>query len=188
MLCVQKLNEKATLKVGPSSSLIFSDIREIRNLTGVISHCCYKSSCFLLDYSITIIHLSICFFSDSFLIDGHIDSFEDVERCSHCKAPIPIYHCDVCDVNMCRVCVSEHDSNDSKEHKVVALKTLERIAKFDTKCTKHFVTYCNLYCEQCDISVCDECVSSKKHIGHEISKMRKPEGLIYILQRDLEKL
>lgn len=123
------------------------------------------------------------------MIDGHINSLEDVERCNHCEAPVPTFHCDVCDVNMCKVCVSEHLSNDSKEHKVVALQTLERTAKCYTKCTKNIAKNFNLYCEQCDIFVCVQCVSSKLHMGHKIIyKLRKLESFKNILQKDLKEL
>uniref|UniRef100_K1PSC2 Tripartite motif-containing protein 3 n=1 Tax=Magallana gigas TaxID=29159 RepID=K1PSC2_MAGGI len=56
-------------------------------------------------------------------------------------------------------------------------------------CSKHFTKLCELHCEQCDIPICLECVSSGEHLGHKSVQILKIlETKKTVLQRDLQEL
>lgn len=60
---------------------------------------------------------------------------------------------------------------------------------FAPECLKHPTKFCDLQCEQCNIPICVECVSSSDHLGHiqvEISKIIETKK--NILQKDLNDL
>ncbi|XP_052709471.1 tripartite motif-containing protein 55-like [Crassostrea angulata] len=110
---------------------------------------------------------------------------QDVLRCHLCETPGPPMYCDICHIHLCKACVGEHLSDESKDHKVVPFKK----RGLNPKCSKHSTQLCDLYCEHCDIPICVECVSSREHLGHEqvgISKIR--ESKKETLQRDLQEL
>lgn len=92
-------------------------------------------------------------------------SLQDVIRCHLCETFIPTFHCALCNKNICNVCVGEHLSDESKNHKVVSFKEREPIANYP-KCTTHSTKKCKLFCEQCHIPICVKCASSYEHKGH----------------------
>lgn len=86
---------------------------------------------------------------------------QDIFRCHLCESPFPPLYCDICNVNLCKECVGEHLLDGSSDHKVVPIK-LRRSTPSYPKCQKHYTRQCELYCEQCDIPICANCVSSEK--------------------------
>lgn len=113
------------------------------------------------------------------------DNLQDLVRCVSCDTPNPILHCDICHIPLCKSCVGEHLSDESKEHKVVSFKDRGH----NPKCLKHSKQLCDLYCEGCDIPICLECVSSGKHLGHkQTSISNKLETKKNELQKDLHEL
>ncbi|XP_034329487.2 tripartite motif-containing protein 2-like [Magallana gigas] len=57
------------------------------------------------------------------------------------------------------------------------------------KCRKHTTKQCELHCEQCDIPICVECISSGKHSGHkQVDIFQSFENKTEILQKDLQEL
>ncbi|XP_062601310.1 uncharacterized protein LOC134263028 [Saccostrea cucullata] len=95
---------------------------------------------------------------------------QDILRCDHCETHVVQSHCEFCYTNLCKACVGEHLSDSTKKHRVVPYKerTSASTCSNYPKCPKHSKN-CELYCEQCDIPVCSNCLSSGKHKGHHFS-------------------
>nr|XP_011455850.2 E3 ubiquitin-protein ligase TRIM71 [Crassostrea gigas] len=110
---------------------------------------------------------------------------QDVLRCRLCETPGPPMYCDICHVHLCKACVGEHLSDESKEHKVVTFKK----RGFAPECSKHSKKLCELYCEHCNIPICLECVSTGEHLGHkQVELLKSLEAKKEVLQRDLQEL
>lgn len=58
------------------------------------------------------------------------------------------------------------------------------------KCSKQSTKLCELHCEQCNIPMCNLCVSSGDHLGHEQvdTTLKSFETKKDILSKDLQKL
>lgn len=115
-------------------------------------------------------------------------SAQDALRCYLCETPNPQYNCDICHINLCKMCAGEHLLDESKEHKVVPIRQ-RRYGPDHPSCLKHTKKQCELHCEQCDLPICAQCVSSDVHLGHKASDIME---IFYtkkeILKNDLEKL
>nr|XP_022324070.1 uncharacterized protein LOC111124986 [Crassostrea virginica] len=96
-------------------------------------------------------------------MDDPINSLQDVVRCDLCETPVPPEHCDICHIHLCKGCVGEHLSDESKDHYIVPFKLRGII----TKCTKHSTEVCKKLCTTCNIPVCPLCVASSEHKQHE---------------------
>ncbi|XP_062594199.1 uncharacterized protein LOC134255699 [Saccostrea cucullata] len=98
-------------------------------------------------------------------------SAQDVMRCDLCETSVVQMHCDTCLVNLCTVCVGKHMiSDESKKHEVVPFK-LRKSTPLYPICTSHNKEQCIMYCKQCDIPVCSDCIESNQHLCHELSKI-----------------
>lgn len=116
------------------------------------------------------------------------NSAQDVIRCDLCETPVPPLYCEICHINLCKVCVGEHLLDESKLHIVVPFKHRQSIPSYP-KCQEHATKLCELHCEQCDIPVCVQCVSSKKHKAHDVEDILSYlESRNKALQADLEEL
>uniref|UniRef100_K1PVS1 Dynein heavy chain 2, axonemal n=1 Tax=Magallana gigas TaxID=29159 RepID=K1PVS1_MAGGI len=110
-------------------------------------------------------------------------SLQDVVRCHLCETPVPPLHCVICNIHLCKDCEGKHLSDKSKQHKVVPFKYRGALPK----CQKHSTEICDQYCEQCNIPICELCVSSEEHQTHDVgdilaSLKRKTQ----FLQKDLQ--
>lgn len=46
---------------------------------------------------------------------------QDVLRCDLCETSMPLLHCDICHVNLCKPCVGEHALDETKDCPICAL-------------------------------------------------------------------
>ncbi|XP_034327186.2 E3 ubiquitin-protein ligase TRIM71-like [Magallana gigas] len=116
------------------------------------------------------------------------NSAQDVVRCTLCKNPMAPMYCEFCHIHLCNDCKEKHISDSSKVHNVVPLKQHWTALNYP-KCRKHHTQQCKLHCEQCDIPICVQCISSGKHLEHkqiDISKYLENKKK-YVL-RDLQEL
>lgn len=110
---------------------------------------------------------------------------QDVLRCDLCETSMPLLHCDICHVNLCKPCVGEHALDETKEHKIVPFKKRGSTPK----CLKHSSKICELHCEQCDCPICALCVSSFDHEHHfKVDIFKKFEENKAALQKDIQEL
>nr|XP_011413043.2 uncharacterized protein LOC105317927 [Crassostrea gigas] len=110
---------------------------------------------------------------------------QDVLRCHLCETPGPPLYCDICHIHLCKACVGEHLIDESTDHKVVPFKK----RGLNPKCSKHSTQLCDLHCEQCDIPICVECVSSGEHLGHkQVGILKIQDTNREALKKDLQEL
>ena len=112
-----------------------------------------------------------------------MDSFQDLIRCHLCETSLPSMHCDICHVHLCDACEEKHLSDESKEHYIIPFN----MRGLTPKCLKHSSKICELHCNQCDVPICAECVSSTEHEQHEKEKFLKSFSCKKeSMQRDLQ--
>ncbi|XP_065925845.1 tripartite motif-containing protein 2-like [Magallana gigas] len=110
-------------------------------------------------------------------------SLQDVVRCHLCETPVPPLHCVICNTHLCKDCEGKHLSDKSKQHKVVPFKYRGAFPK----CQKHSTEICDNYCEQCNIPICELCVSSKEHQTHDVGDiLERLKNKTQFLQKDLQ--
>ncbi|XP_062615115.1 E3 ubiquitin-protein ligase TRIM33-like [Saccostrea cucullata] len=98
-------------------------------------------------------------------------SAQHVIHCDTCETVKVQMHCDTCLVILCKACVGEHISTDvSKDHKVVKYE-LRNSTPLYPECASHGKERCEMFCRNCDISVCGSCLSSDRHMSHKLSKV-----------------
>ena len=115
-------------------------------------------------------------------------SAQDIVRCDLCETPVPSMCCNICHINICKVCVGEHLSDRSKEHKVVPFEERGSTINYP-KCQKQPPKICELHCSHCNIPICLSCVSSGDHEHHKkvdiLKILTKKRELI---EKDLQEL
>ena len=89
-------------------------------------------------------------------------SAQDVARCDLCKVAIVQSYCDICNINLCRLCIGEHISDDYNKHAIVPFQQ-RRSTLIYPKCEIHPKKVCKYQCRECNIFVCSHCVASKQH-------------------------
>lgn len=115
-------------------------------------------------------------------------SAQEAVHCTLCTSSVATMFCEVCDINLCKDCIEIHVSDSSKAHKVISLKQCLATLNYP-KCGKHEDMRCELHCEQCNISVCAQCISSKEHKNHDIVDILKYFGSKKeVLHNDLQEL
>ena len=92
---------------------------------------------------------------------------QDVLRCDRCKTHERLQYCDAGHIKLCKFCAEDHHSNRSREHSVVLFERQGSTID-DLYCKKHVSKKCKLNCEQCDIPICEICVTSNEHQRHTL--------------------
>lgn len=95
---------------------------------------------------------------------------QDVIRCDPCKKSIAEMHCDTCLVNLCKPCVGEHMSDESKDHKVVKFQSRKSNPIYPY-CSVHPKERCEMHCQPCYKPICSACVASEEHKHHKVTQI-----------------
>lgn len=126
--------------------------------------------------------------TDSIPTKVHRTSAQDVIRCDLCETPVPPLYCDICHINLCKACTGEHILKESKLHIVVPIKH-QQSSPILPNCPEHTVKLCELHCNRCDIPICVQCITSKRHAAHDVVDILNfIEKKNKALQADLEEL
>lgn len=113
---------------------------------------------------------------------------QDVIRCNVCDTGIPHMYCDICHINLCKPCVMEHLSDESKDHKLVSFNKRGSTINCP-KCQRHSNKICELHCKQCNVPICALCVSSGDHEQHtKIDVLEHLKNRKDIIEKDLKEL
>ena len=113
---------------------------------------------------------------------------QDVIRCDLCDTHIPHMLCDICHINLCKVCMMEHLSDESKDHKLVLFNKRGSTMNYP-KCQRHSNKMCELHCKQCNMQICALCVSSGEHEQHtKIDVLEHLRNRKDIIEKDLQEL
>ena len=113
---------------------------------------------------------------------------QDVIRCDLCDTDIPHMYCDICHINLCKACVMEHLSDESKDHKLVSFNKRGSTINCP-KCQRHSNKICELHCKQCNVPICALCVSSGDHEQHtKIDVLEHLKNRKDIIEKDLKEL
>lgn len=113
-------------------------------------------------------------------------SLQDIVRCHLCENPDPSLYCSVCLNNICGACKSKHTNlGKSKDHEIVPF----RKRRYTYKCPKHSTKICEMFCEDCNVSMCDKCDSSGEHKKHkQVDILKRFEFKKEDLQTDFQEL
>lgn len=76
-------------------------------------------------------------------------------------------YCDICFVNLCKVCVGEYVFNEFKDYKIVKFK-FKKIILIYFFCLKYMKEKCEMYCKYCDVLICMVCVVFGVYRGYKI--------------------
>lgn len=84
--------------------------------------------------------------------------------------------------------MGEHLPDESKKHKLVSFDERGSRPNYP-KCLTHSTKQCDLHCEQCDILLCLQCISSTEHHGHTtVDILQWFAGKKEVLKRELQEL
>ena len=98
-----------------------------------------------------------------------IESKINVKQCFLCSG-FTEYYCHTCQKGFCQHCKEVHVIDlHTKSHKLtIYRKKLENIHKRDNG-----GMICNMYCETCEVTVCDASKKMRKHKNHELVDIKK---------------
>ena len=92
-------------------------------------------------------------------------------QCNICEAAAAKFNCNTCGDALCATCKVHHlKSKGTKHHKVVPYaEKLNPKYLAELLCPKHKTHSPKFWCNTCDIPICDSCIISPEHKGHEFS-------------------
>lgn len=94
------------------------------------------------------------------------DSSQEVRPCELCSTNLAQSFCIVCSLNLCKLCIGEHISDEYDEHNIVPFKQ-RKGAIIYPKCGLHKNKICKNQCTDCSIFLCCCCMTSKQHKRHQ---------------------
>ncbi|XP_062598478.1 tripartite motif-containing protein 2-like [Saccostrea cucullata] len=104
--------------------------------------------------------------------DSSIASAQVLIKCHLCPNKVELF-CTSCDINLCATCVGKH-MLDVQLLKHDVIKYSLKFATFPMPfCQTHVEQKCDFHCQECDVSVCSKCISTKTHSQHKITDITK---------------
>ena len=92
-------------------------------------------------------------------------------QCNICEKAAAKFHCNNCGDALCPQCKVHHlKSKGTKHHKIVPYaEKLNPKYITDLLCPKHQTHAPKFWCKTCSVPICDSCVVTNEHKGHEFS-------------------
>ena len=92
-------------------------------------------------------------------------------QCNICEAAAAKFNCNTCGDALCATCKGYHlKSKGTKHHKIVPYaEKLNPKYLAGLICPKHQTRGPKFWCDTCDVPICDLCITSNEHKGHEYS-------------------
>ena len=111
---------------------------------------------------------------------------QDILWCHLCPDPVE-HHCNHCRVNLCSNCILKHIKDKSKRHEIVEFMNKRTPFGFP-QCNVHDNALCDMYCNDCQVTVCKQCVTNA-HKEHDLSDTESvAENLKACLEADIAQL
>ncbi|XP_062604358.1 uncharacterized protein LOC134266126 isoform X2 [Saccostrea cucullata] len=93
---------------------------------------------------------------------------QDVVRCQMCCSNGE-FRCHSCSIILCESCVGKHMSSTvNKLHDVASLIFKKDDQPTFPVCFVHGHQKCEMFCSNCDVSVCSKCITSGNHKSHDV--------------------
>lgn len=89
------------------------------------------------------------------------------EQCDLCDEST-LFHCSECRIKLCRSCANDHHLQESKhdiKHYVIDKSETKNTS---VSCKIHMDRTCELYCQDCEVPVCDQCITTGHHGYHDL--------------------
>lgn len=117
-----------------------------------------------------------------------LHSLQDVVLCTCCQTSAVTMYCKTCYEHLCKNCDEKHSSDSFKVHQVGPLKQYSTTLNYP-RCRKHPTKRCKVHCKECDIPICEKCISSKKHLRDiQVEILKQIESEKEVLQGDLREI
>lgn len=100
--------------------------------------------------------------------------------CQDCDQDPAVSYCEECQLDLCSECTKYHKrSQRFSRHQLHNIKDapIERYFLDNRLCHTHN-EYLKYYCEECKVSVCNDCQLSSRHRGHQISLLSEVQKRI----------
>lgn len=105
------------------------------------------------------------------------------EQCDLCDEP-SFCRCSECQIKLCRSCSQEHHSQESTHNIAPYLTDKGEIKSTSVSCRIHFDKMCELFCQDCEAPVCQECITTGHHNYHEL---KNTQDLLHEKKKTIER-
>eukprot|EP00105_Crassostrea_gigas_P030844 XP_011453306.1 PREDICTED: tripartite motif-containing protein 45 [Crassostrea gigas] len=105
------------------------------------------------------------------------------EQCDLCDEPT-FCRCSECQIKLCRSCSKEHHSQESTHNIAPYLTDKGEIKSTSVSCRIHFDKMCELFCQDCEAPVCQECITTGHHNYHEL---KNTQDLLHEKKKTIER-